>query len=161
VNQDLIRQYLATNDLEWSEPSAGQFQFSLPGVKKLATPTRILLSPHSVTFEAFVCRAPDENHEAVYRWLLERNLRLFSVSFAVDRLGDIFLHTKLPLSVLTETNLDRVLGSLLTAADESFNTLLELGFSSAIKREWKWRQERGESTANLAAFRGWLESEPP
>ena len=28
---------------------------------------------------------------------------------------------------------------------------IELGFTSAIKREWAWRRARGESTANLAA----------
>ena len=40
---------------------------------------------------AFVCRQPDENHERVYRWLLERNLKMYGVAFAVDRLGDIYL----------------------------------------------------------------------
>jgi hypothetical protein len=29
---------------------------------------------------------------------------------------------------------------------------LELGFSNAIRREWAWRVERGESLANLKAF---------
>ena len=29
-------------------------------------------------------RHPDENHEAVHRWLLERNLKLYGVAYAVD-----------------------------------------------------------------------------
>ena len=29
---------------------------------------------------------------------------------------------------------------------------LELGFGSAIRREWAWRVKRGESLANLQAF---------
>jgi hypothetical protein len=37
-------------------------------------------------------------------------------------------------------------------ADSSFNSLLELGFSNAIRREWAWRVSRGESLANLDAF---------
>ena len=45
-----------------------------------------------------------------------------------------------------------MLGSVLDLADSSFNTILELGFASAIRREWAWRTARGESTANLAAF---------
>ena len=44
------------------------------------------------------------------------------------------------------------MGSVLEYADGSFNTILELGFASAIRREWQWRVSRGESTANLAAF---------
>ena len=47
---------------------------------------------------------------------------------------------------------------MLTYADESFNTILELGFASSIRKEWEWRNLRGESTANLEAFRGWLET---
>ena len=53
---------------------------------------------HALGVHAFVCRNPDENHERVYRWLLERNLRMYAVSFAVDRLGDIYLDARLPLS---------------------------------------------------------------
>ena len=41
---------------------------------------------------------------------------------------------------------------VLTASDESFNTLLRMGFASAIRREYAWRVSRGESLANLEAF---------
>ena len=34
----------------------------------------------------------------------------------------------------------------------------QIGFESSIRAEWKWRRDRGESTANLEAFRGWLEA---
>jgi hypothetical protein len=47
---------------------------------------------------------------------------------------------------------DRLLGQVLEAADGGFNTLLELGFASAIRREYEWRVSRGESTRNLDAF---------
>ena len=139
------------------------FSFSLPGERKLQTAVRLDIGPHALACHAFVCRAPDENHEAVYRWLLQRNLRMYAVSFAVDRLGDIYLDARLPLSSVSSDELDRLLGSVLANADESFNTILELGFASSIRKEWEWRNLRGESTANLEAFRGWLETgaEPP
>ena len=41
---------------------------------------------------------------------------------------------------------------MLTYADENFDAALELGFASAIRREWAWREKRGESLANLRAF---------
>ena len=106
---------------------------------------------------AFVGRQPDENHERVYRWLLERNLKMFGVSFAVDAVGDIYLDGRLPLRAVTPDEVDRLLGAVLTYADESFNTILELGFATSIRKEWEWRKSRGESTRNLEAFRGWLE----
>ena len=43
---------------------------------------------------------------------------------------------------------------MLEYADGSFNTILELGFASSIRKEWEWRVSRGEPTRNLEAFRG-------
>lgn len=155
---DVLRDYLAASELEYAELGGGSFTCVLPGEKKLATPVRLDVGEHALAIHAFVCRNPDEQHERVYRWMLERNLKMYGVAFAVDRLGDIYLDARLPLSSVTPDDLDHLLGSLLTYADDSFNTILELGFETSIRREWDWRRSRGESTANLAAFRGWLES---
>jgi hypothetical protein len=155
-----VRAALDAAGLELSEPSPGTFLFDLPGEKKLATPCRLVVGDHSLAVHAFVCRNPDENHEGVYRWLLTRNLRLYGVAFAIDHSGDIYLDGRLALSEVTAAALDRLLGAVLTYADESFNTILELGFASSIRREWEWRLRRGESTRNLEAFRGWLDRGP-
>jgi len=154
----VIEEWLAANDVEWTETASTAYSFALPGEKKLQTPVRLDVGTHALGVHAFVCRRPDENHEGVYRWLLEKNLRMYAVAFALDRLGDIYLDARLPLAAVTPEELDRLLGSVLTYADESFNTILELGFASSIRKEWEWRKLRGESTANLEAFRGWLES---
>ncbi len=153
----VVRAWLSDNEIEFEENEDGMFSFALPGEHKLQTPVRVDVGLHALGVHAFVCRNPDENHERVFRWLLEKNLRLFAVAFAVDHHGDIYLDARLPLSAVTPDDLDRVLGTVLSTADESFNTLLELGFSTAIRKEWDWRIARGESTANLDAFRGWLE----
>ncbi|MCR6032229.1 YbjN domain-containing protein [Nocardioides sp. zg-579] len=155
---ETVRAYLAENDIEFEETREGLISFTLPGEKKLQTAVRLDVGEHALGVHAFVCRNPDENHERVYRWLLERNLRMYAVSFAVDRTGDIYLDGRLPLSSVGPEELDRLLGSVLTYADESFNAILELGFASSIRKEWEWRKLRGESTRNLEAFRGWLES---
>lgn len=154
---DVVRTYLVDNDIDFEESSPGTFTFSLPGEKKLQTPVRLDVGSHALGVHAFVCRRPDEEFERVYRWLLERNLKMYGVGFALDHHGDIYLDARLPLSSTTPEDLDKLLGSVLTYADESFNTILELGFESSIRKEWQWRINRGESTANLEAFRGWLE----
>jgi hypothetical protein len=102
--------------------------------------------------EAFFCRQPDENHEAFYRFLLERNGRMFGVHFTLDHVGDVYLTGRLPLSAVTADDIDRLLGCVLSYSDENFDAALELGFGSAIRREWAWRVKRGESLANLQAF---------
>lgn len=156
---ELLQAYLDENGLEYEEPAPGQFSFALPGEKKLQTPVRLDVGTHALGVHAFVCRRPDENHVGVYEWLLQKNLRLYGVAFAIDPLGDIYLDARLPLSTLEHDELDRLLGTVLATADESFNTLLELGFASSIRKEWEWRTQRGESTRNLEAFRGWLEAD--
>ena len=155
---DVVRAYLDDHEIDYTETAEGVFSLTLPGEKKLQTPVRLDLGEHALGVHAFVCRRPDEDHERVYRWLLERNLRMYAVAFGLDPLGDIYLDARLPLSMVTPDELDRLLGSVLSYADDSFNTILELGFSSAIRKEWEWRMLRGEPTHNLEAFRGWLES---
>ena len=154
----VVRAHLEESGVEFREEPVGVFACTLPGEKKLQTPVRLDVGPHALGVHAFVCRRPDENAEGVHRWLLQRNLRTYAVSFAVDRLGDIYLDARLPLSAVEPRELDRLLGSVLTYADESFNTILELGFATSIRKEWEWRRLRGEPTANLEAFRGWLEA---
>ncbi len=154
----VVREALDAAAVQATEPRPGEFLFDLPGERKLSTPCRLVVGEHALSIHAFVCRDPDENHEAVYRWLLNRNMRLYAVAFGIDHNGDIYLDGRLSLEAVTGPELDRMLGAVLAYADESFNTILELGFASSIRKEWEWRISRGESTRNLEAFRGWLES---
>ncbi|MEU8981844.1 YbjN domain-containing protein [Streptomyces sp. NPDC048309] len=148
----VIEGVLKDAELEWESPEPGNFVVKLPGTRKLSTTVSLLVGRHSLSLNAFVIRHPDENQPGVHRWLLERNLKLYGVSYAVDSLGDIYVTGKLPLAAVTPEEIDRLLGSVLEAADGSFNTLLELGFASAIRKEYAWRVSRGESTRNLDAF---------
>ncbi len=139
-----IRAYLEAADLSWEQPDPATFVITLPGEHKLRTTVALSVGQQSVTINAFVARHPDENHEAVHRWLLERNRRMYGVAFAIDHLGDIYLVGHLSLSAVTPEELDRVLGCVLEYADNSFNPLLELGFASAIRREWQWREHESD-----------------
>ena len=77
---------------------------------------------------------------------------MLGVAFALDSLGDIYLAGRIPVSGIGPEDLDRLLGAVLRASDESFNTILRLGFATSIRRERAWRESRGESMANLEAF---------
>ena len=147
-----IRAELSELDLDWAESAPGLFSVKLPGTRKLVTECALQVGKHSMNARAFVARKPDENHAGVYRWLLERNLKLHGIVFAVDALGDIYLTGSVPLELVTRAQVDRLLGTVAEAADDSFNVILELGFAESIRQEWAWRRSRGESTANLAAF---------
>jgi hypothetical protein len=148
----VLRAALDDAGVSWEQPDPHTLVASLPGTRKLSTTCSLRVGEHTLSLNAFVVRHPDENHEGFYRWLLERNTRMYRLAYAIDRLGDVYLVGRIPLAAVTAEELDRLLGAVLTHADEPFNTLLELGFASAIKREWAWRTKRGESTRNLDAF---------
>lgn len=148
----VVERFLVESGLAHERLADGTFVVDLAGVHKLKTTVSLSIGAHALTVNAFVARHPDENEAAVHHWLLERNRRMYAVAFAIDPLGDIYLTGRMPLSSVTAEELDRILGSVLEYADGSFNTILELGFASAIRREWEWRTSRNEPTDNLAAF---------
>jgi hypothetical protein len=141
--------------IAWERTPAGGFVVTLPGTRKQKTLVNLTLGDHALRLEAFVMRHPDENAGELHAWLLTRNARMYGVSFSIDASGDVFLTGRLPLAAVTPDELDRLLGAVLEYADGSFDTLLEIGFPTAIRKEWAWRVERGESLANLAAFADW------
>ena len=149
---EVVRAALRDRELEFEEAQPGAFLAKLPGTHKLATMTWLVVGDHSLHVEAFFIRKPDENHEAFYKWLLERNAKMYAVAFALDNVGDVYITGRLPLAAVTPDEIDRILGSVLTSADEWFDTALELGFRSSIEKEWDWRVKRGESLRNLEAF---------
>lgn len=148
----VLRETLTERELEFDEAEPGAFLVKLPGSHKLATMTWLVVGDHSLHVEAFFCRRPDEAHDRFYRWLLERNAKMYAVAFAVDHHGDVYIVGRLPLSSIEPDELDRILGSVMTYSDESFDAALEIGFRTSIEKEWDWRVKRGESLANLQAF---------
>ena len=148
-----VEEFLTRHGLPFETVDERTIAVIVPGERKLKTTVSMAFGDTAVTVNAFVIRRPDENTEGVYRWLLERNRRMYGLAYSIDHLGDIYLTGRFPLTALDEPELDRIFGAISEYADGSFNVLLEMGFASAIKREWKWREESGLPTDNLAAFR--------
>lgn len=158
---EVIRRALDDQEIRYEREAPGAYLVRLEGTHKLVTMTWLIAGDHALHVEAFFCRRPDENEGAFYRFLLARNARMYAVAFCVDQLGDVYLTGRLPLCAIDPVEIDRILGTVLTFADESFDRALELGFGSSIRREWAWRARRGESLANLAAFARFADPERP
>jgi hypothetical protein len=150
--KELIQRVCAERELPCEATGDSSYAITLPGTHKLKTVCNLIVGEHALRIEAFVMRQPDENREELWAWLLRRNARMYGVGFSIDTAGDIYLTGRVALKGLDEDELDTLLGAVLTYADESFDTMLEIGFGTAIRREWDWRVKRGESLANLQAF---------
>ena len=150
---------------------ADAFLLTMPGERRFTTLAWLLIGSHELLIESFVCRRPDENQVEVYEYLLHRNARLRTIAYTLDGVGDIHLVGRLGLAPLfaptqpvsddpgadgadpvLDEELNTVLGVLLAASDADFNPILERGFAGAIRREWAWRTDRGQSVRNLQAF---------
>ncbi len=149
---ELIERVCTERELEWESTGDGSYVVTLPGTHKLKTVCNLIVGEHALRVEAFVMRQPDENREELWAWLLRRNARMYGVSFSIDGNNDVYLTGRVTLKGLDDDELDRLLGAVLTYADESFDSMLEIGFGDSIRREWAWRVKRGESLANLQAF---------
>jgi len=181
----LMLNYLGQGVLILHDPSAAAnpFYLMVPGWAQypmlfLATAATIIASQAAISGSFSVARQamqlgflprltirhPSKVEGQIYvpiiNWALCVGVVALTLVFqSADRLGDIYLDARLPLALVTPEELDGLLGSVLTHADGAFNTILELGFASSIRKEWEWRNLRGESTRNLEAFRGWLETD--
>jgi Putative bacterial sensory transduction regulator len=159
--QECLRQFLDAHGIEWELGGrAGELVVTLPGEQKLTTVCSVVVGEQSLSISAFVVRNPDENHAAVYAYLLRRNLAMPGLAYAIDKSGDVFVTGRVPLEAANAAYLDQIFGVVLDAADGAFNDLLALGFLESMKKEWAWRISRGESTRNLDAFRHLLETPP-
>ncbi|GAA1073052.1 YbjN domain-containing protein [Nocardiopsis metallicus] len=147
-----ITEAVAEAGLEVECPREGSFLVTLPGTAKLKTMVWLEAGPHSLTLTSFFCRQPDENHAGFYQWLTRRSSDMYGMAFVSDDVGDVYIRGRLPLGGVTPAEVDRLLGCVLTYTDEGFNTALELGFATAIRKEWEWRTSRGHDTRNLRAF---------
>lgn len=150
---EVILEFIESHDLSFEQSNPNTFLVTLPGEKKQQTHCALIIGDHSLSINAFVIRKPDENEDQVHAWCLQKNASLYGIAFAINELRDIYLVGRLPLTAVTSQEIDRLIGSVLQVADSAFNPLIEIGFSSAIRREWAWRVSRGESLANLEAFK--------
>lgn len=157
----MIRAALVDGGHDYESPSEGAFLVTLPGEHKLATMCWLVVGAHSVLVEAFVMRRPDEDASRLHDLLLSRNARMYGVAWSIDRAGDVFLVGRVARHSIRAEEVDRLLGSVLTYADTTFDLMLEIGFATSIRREWQWRQSRGESTANLRAFARFADPDRP
>ena len=150
---EILRESFADANIQHELLDDSTILVTVPGEKKLYTNVIFKVSEKTLSINAFVIRKPDQNAEKVHDWLLRHNAANYLLSYAINELGDIYLVGRLPIALVSKDEIDRILGAIHEYCDASFNILLELGFADAIRREWAWRLSRGQSVANLEAFK--------
>ena len=138
----VVERWLVSRDID-SERDGQRWMIMLHGEHKRTVGVTVSIGDHTLIVQSFFMRAPDDDAAAVYALLLRRNLRSYTLRFALHPDGDVLLVGVVPLEAVTDVELDRVLGQLLAVADETFNEALRVGFAGYITREQAWRSAAG------------------
>lgn len=140
---------LAAWSVEWSEsgvlaaiettgePDArGQYRWlvRLRGEEKEFVTIWLTLRQRTVHVEAQVMPAPEENIEAVYRFLLAKNAELHPLHLALGPEAAIYLVGRIGADELDVEALDEICGAALHDVEEIFPTAMSMGLASLYRR---------------------------
>jgi hypothetical protein len=103
------------------------------GEDKDITTVWLTLGQRTLRYETYVMPAPEENAEELYANLLRRNDRLVGAHFSIGLEDAIFLRGEVPTATLDEAELDRIIGSLYAYVEQTFRSLLRIGFASRFR----------------------------
>jgi Putative bacterial sensory transduction regulator len=102
----------------------------LRGEEKEHITVWLTLGQRTLRYEAYVMPAPHENIATVYEMALRRNEQLTGAHFAIGVEDALFLRGELPIAAVDANEVDRIIGSLYAYVEQSFPTLIRLGFAS-------------------------------
>jgi Putative bacterial sensory transduction regulator len=116
--------------IDRGEPDERRWYVRLRGEEKEFTTVWITLGQRTLRYETYVMPAPEENAEQLYEHLLRRNETLTGAHFSIGIEDAIFLRGELPLGLLHEQELDRIIGTLYAAVERIFPVIIRIGFAS-------------------------------
>jgi hypothetical protein len=112
------------------EPGEHRWYVRMRGEEKEFTTIWITLGQRTLKYETYVMPAPEENAEQLYEHLLRRNESLVGAHFSIGIEDAIFLRGELPLRLVEEEELDRVIGTVYATVERIFPVIIRIGFAS-------------------------------
>ncbi len=100
------------------------------GEEKEFTTVWLTLGQRMFRYETYVMPAPEENEQQLYENLLRRNDRLVGAHFSIGAEDAVYLRGELPTAVVDKDEVDRILGTLYATVEQTFPSLLRIGYAS-------------------------------
>ncbi|MGQ9675677.1 MAG: YbjN domain-containing protein [Chloroflexota bacterium] len=128
--QTAVERYLSQQEqMRFARVADGQWIVWLPAAEGQSIELQLRLGDYSLFLTAFFMRAPEENVQEVYRFLLRQNLEMRVAKFGLNEAGDIFLSLELPASAISQETLDLYLGQLYSYWQQAWGTVLKIGWA--------------------------------
>lgn len=145
-----VESFLASRSISAARVAPNSWALGVPGEAKHQIGVLFLLGEHTLRAESFFMRRPFENEAEVFAMLLRRNRRATPARFALDDIGDVYITAEIPASSVSEDELDRLLGAIVLATEETFSPALEAGFATYLAADRAWRQKAAQQEAPRA-----------
>ena len=117
----------AVESLDETEP---RWFIRLLGEEKPVFSVWFWLRQRTLHVETYFMPAPIENQAAVYEYLLRKSMTLFGLHFGIGSEDAVYLVGRLNNREVTESELDRLLGTAYVATEASFRPAMRLGYGS-------------------------------
>lgn len=140
---ETVESFLRSREISATRIAPSTWALAVPGEAKHQIGVLFSLGEQTFRAESFFMRRPLENEADVYAMLLRRNRRATPARFALDDVGDVYITAEFPAAAVTEDELDRVLGAIVLATEETFSPVLEVGFATYLAADRAWREKAG------------------
>jgi len=107
----------------------------MQGEEKEFTTVWLTLGQRTLRYETYVMPAPEENAEMLYESLLRRNEKLVGAHFSIGAENAVFLRGELFIGAITESEIDRAIGTLYSTVERYFKGFLQIGFASRFNSQ--------------------------
>lgn len=112
------------------EPGERRWYVRMRGEEKEFTTIWFTLGQRTLRYETYVMPHPEENAEQLWEHLLRRNESLVGAHFSIGIEDAVFLRGEIPLRLVEEEELDRIVGTLWATVERAFPVIIRIGFAS-------------------------------
>jgi len=116
------------------QPELARWYLRLRAEEKDFVTVWLTIRQRTLQHEAQVMPAPEVNVRETFEYLLRRNAELHQMRFALGAEDAVYLVGEVPVSAVTEDELDRIVGSSLAYVDDCFPTAMSIGFAGRYRR---------------------------
>lgn len=139
MSAETVESFFRSREIAAARIGAHTWAIAVPGEAKHQIGVLFALGEQTFRAESFFMRRPLENEAEVYAMLLRHNRRPTPARFALDDVGDVYITAEIPASAVNEDELDRLLGAIVLATEETFTPALEAGYASYLAADRAWR----------------------
>ncbi len=120
--------------VDQGEPGEHRWYVRMRGEEKEFTTVWFHLGQRTLKYETYVMPAPEENAQELYENVLRRNESLVGAHFSIGIEDAIFLRGELPIRMIDEQELDRIIGTLYAYVEQIFPSIIRIGFASRFNQ---------------------------